>query len=77
MVEHNGETISLRELARMSGIAYSTLQGRYDRGDRGAKLLGPIDMRRSGNRSKPKEHTPPLRSEVSGLMRQFMSGGST
>ena len=77
-MEHNGETISLRELARLSGIAYSTLQGRYDRGDRGAKLLGPIDLRRSGNRAKPKEQTQPSpRSGVSGLMRQFMSGGST
>lgn len=71
VVEHNGETISLRELARVSGIAYSTLQGRYDRGYRGEKLLGPIDVRRSSAKSKRP------RSEVSGLMRQFLSGGST
>lgn len=78
VVEHNGETISLRELARLSGIAYSTLQGRYDRGDRGKKLLGPIDERRSSSRAKPKEQTQPSpRSEVSGLMRQFMARGST
>jgi hypothetical protein len=78
IVEHNGEMISLRELSRVCGIAYSTLQGRYDRGYRGKKLLGPVDVRRSSNRAKKKEQTqPPPRSEVSGLMRQFMSGGST
>lgn len=75
VVEHNGETISLRELSRVSGIAYSTLQGRYDRGYRGERLLGPVDVRRSGNKAKPKPQPPP-RSDISGLMRQFLSGGS-
>jgi len=75
VIRHDGETISLRELSRRSGIAYSTLQNRYDKGLRGVKLVGPIDMRRSTTKSKSKTKQERPRSEISGLVRQFLLGG--
>jgi hypothetical protein len=71
VIEHNGEKISLRELSRMSGIAYSTLQNRYDRGWRGEELLGEVDKRKSSTKVKPQ------RSETSDLMRHFLSGSAS
>lgn len=68
VIEHNGEKISLRELSRRTGMAYTTLQNRYGRGLRGEKLLGAIDMRRT--RNKPKAP----RSDISKLINQFISG---
>lgn len=39
MVEIKGETRYLADWARIKGIKYSTLMGRYKRGDRGPKLI--------------------------------------
>lgn len=75
VVEYKGEKISLRELSRLSGFAYSTLQNRYDKGLRGEQLVAAIDMRRTRKTWKRNKPEQP-RSEISGLMRQFMSGGS-
>lgn len=47
VIEHQGEPLSLRELSSISGIAYSTLQNRYRRGDRGDELLRPVDSKYS------------------------------
>lgn len=47
VVEHNGEPMSLRELSKVTGIAYSTLQNRYRAGDRDADLVRPADMKYS------------------------------
>lgn len=51
IVEHNGEPMSLRELAQTVGLAPSTLVHRYARGKRGAELIEPADERfaRRGN----------------------------
>lgn len=73
VVEHHGEAVSLRELSRMTGIAYSTLQGRYDRGHRGEQLLGAVDFRRSRNRPKLSRG----RNVSSLMMNKFLLGGST
>jgi hypothetical protein len=70
-IEHNGETISLRDLSKATGIAYTTLQNRYEGGLRGKDLIGPKGARRLGNRPKD----PP--SDVSSLMREFISRGFT
>lgn len=67
-VEYNGEMMSLRDLSRATGIAYTTLQNRYDGGLRGQELIGPRGARRSGERPKD----PP--TDTSALMRQFLSG---
>jgi uncharacterized OB-fold protein len=49
-VEHNGDEVNLVELAKLTGIAYSTLQNRYRRGDRGEKLVRPADEKYSPHR---------------------------
>lgn len=79
VIEHNGERISLKGLSRLSGIAYSTLQGRYEKGLRGEQLLGPRDPLRIPKRGKRVliEEPEPPRSEISGLLRQFLVGLST
>lgn len=69
-IEHNGDTISLRDLSRATGIAYTTLQNRYDRGLRGEELLEPKGPRSTS--SPPKD--PP--SDVSTMMRRFLLGGA-
>lgn len=44
VITHNGETHCFREWARRSGIAYSTLRKRYDKGQ---PLFAPVDQTRS------------------------------
>lgn len=40
-LEHDGVTVTLRELARISGIDYKRLWRRYYQGKRGAELVEP------------------------------------
>lgn len=49
-VEHNGDELNLVELSKLTGIAYSTLQNRYRRGDRGEQLTRPADEKYSPHR---------------------------
>lgn len=46
-----GEKLSLAQIARKYKISYSTIQHRYNVGDRGEKLIGPLKpgYRRDGN----------------------------
>jgi len=44
-VEHNGEPVSLLELSKLTGIAYSTLINRYRRGNRGAELVRSVEAK--------------------------------
>lgn len=76
VIEYKGEKISLRELSRRCGIAYSTLRDRYENGHRGEQLTGAIDMRRTSKKVKRERQQLPPISEVSGLLNQFMSGGA-
>lgn len=48
MVEHGGRLVCLRELARVTGLAYFCLWERHRKGLRGAELLAPA--RRAHNR---------------------------
>jgi hypothetical protein len=50
VVEHQGTPMSLREVSTATGIAYSTLQNRYRRGDRGEQLVRPADEKYSPHR---------------------------
>lgn len=45
VVEHNGEPMSLRELAQAVGLPASTVIHRYARGWRGEKLIEPADQK--------------------------------
>lgn len=68
-VEHNGERVTLRELSRLTGVAYTTLQNRYHRGLRGDELLSlPWKC--------PPEKVESVRSDISGLMNAFLTGGA-
>lgn len=51
-VTHQGETLSLVELSKITGIPYSTLQNRYRRGDRDAELARPVDSKYSYPRKR-------------------------
>lgn len=42
-VPHNGCELTLRELAEATGHTYACLCGRYGKGDRGEKLIRPLD----------------------------------
>lgn len=46
-IESGERTVSLYELAKLFGVAYQTLQGRWRRGDRGERLTRPSDPRYS------------------------------
>jgi transcription initiation factor TFIIIB Brf1 subunit/transcription initiation factor TFIIB len=46
IVEIDGEPRSLREVARMTGVAYSTVRNRYLAGDRGKFLTRKPDPKR-------------------------------
>lgn len=39
MVEYKGEKVHLKEAAELTGISYSTLSGRYYKGERGERLF--------------------------------------
>ena len=41
IIEYNGKKMCLKDAAKLSKIAYSTLFGRYSRGDRGERLFRP------------------------------------
>lgn len=49
--EYQGEPVSLRQLAKRTGIAYATLAARYRNGHRGELLTRPVDPKynRRGN----------------------------
>lgn len=47
VVEHNGEPMSLRALALENGLPPATVVHRYQRGDRGDRLIRPADTRYS------------------------------
>jgi hypothetical protein len=44
-VLHNGEELTLRELATATGINPATIFKRWTQGDRGEKLIRPLDKR--------------------------------
>lgn len=44
-VVYNGQVLSLRGLAKATGIHHKTLVARYDRGDRGEHLYRKPDKR--------------------------------
>jgi hypothetical protein len=69
-IEHNGDTISLRDLSKATGIAYTTLQNRYEGGLRGKDLIASRGARRSGVRLKEPS------TEAETMMRRFLSGGA-
>lgn len=46
MIEHEGRSLTLAEWAREIGVPYGLLSHRYQRGERGAKLLGPRRLTR-------------------------------
>jgi len=46
-IEINGVTRKLAEWAQLYGIPYPTITGRYQRGDRGERLIRKIDEKRS------------------------------
>ena len=54
LVEHDGRQVCLRELARLTGVAYFCLWERHRKGLRGADLVAPA--RRAHNR-KPEVMT--------------------
>lgn len=47
IVEFNGEVMTLKEASEKSGISYSCLSGRYNRGDRGKRLFRPLQTYRT------------------------------
>lgn len=50
VVDHGGVPMSLLELSKLTGIAYSTLQNRYRRGNRGDQLTRTVDEKYSPHR---------------------------
>lgn len=46
-IEYDNEIITLKELSRRTNINYQTLFRRYSKGDRGQKLVRPIDKKKS------------------------------
>ena len=42
VIEHEGQPMSLRELASIVGLSARTIQHRYSVGDRGERLTRPI-----------------------------------
>lgn len=76
VIERNGKRISLKGLSRLSGIAYSTLRDRYEKGFRGDQLLAATDPLRTPKRERRGKVEQPEqpRSAISGLLRQFLVG---
>ena len=46
-VEYKGETMTLIEVSELTGIAYGTLNARYQDGDRGERLIRPLNADRT------------------------------
>ena len=53
----NGKRMTLKQIANTYGISYSTIQHRYNVGDRGNKLIEPLNqgVRRDGNKINRKQ----------------------
>lgn len=66
VVEHNGKSLSLSRWGRETGINSATLFGRYNRGDRGARLFRPsIALRSYPIAKKKRDSLKPLRKNAS------------
>jgi hypothetical protein len=44
LVEHNGQRVTLAELARIVGMSDRAMRDRYAKGLRGAQLLSPVQQ---------------------------------
>lgn len=67
IVELDGEQLTLRQLARRSGIAYPTLCRRWHTGDRGEDLIRPLSP---GRQSKQQVDLAEMRNTKRELLRQ-------
>lgn len=68
-VEHDGKTLSISQLAKITGVGYQTLMLRFHDGLRGADLIRPTRAPREGKRDRSKQNAErrknaPARSEV-------------
>jgi hypothetical protein len=69
-VPHEGQLLTLRELAAATGIQPETIFKRWSKGDRGERLIRPLDARGIRNPLARKE-TP--WSEISSLLAGWKS----
>jgi hypothetical protein len=44
-IKHQGKRVRFRALCAKFGLSYKTLWGRYQRGDRGERLVRPADAK--------------------------------
>jgi hypothetical protein len=69
-VPHQGQMLTLRELAAATGIAPATIFKRWTQGDRGERLIRPLDPRGIRNPLARKER---LRCPINSLLAGWKS----
>lgn len=65
VIEHNGKTMTLKELSETTGIEYSCLNARYKRGYRKEELIKPVDIIETNNSKVSVKDVKEIRAKYS------------
>lgn len=75
-VEYKGEVMTLIEVSELTGIAYGTLNARYQDGDRGERLIRPLNADKKTQRAE-KNVNVVITSEIAKDIKSSLARGET